>query len=80
LRARDDFRELIRDLDFPADPFARWGGPGPADGRLRARRRRGPGSPSPTGRLRASVGSTDASSDRSTSVSSDRGAQEERKV
>ncbi len=23
LRARDDFRELMRDLDFPADPFAR---------------------------------------------------------
>ncbi len=23
LRSRDDFRELIRDLDFPADPFAR---------------------------------------------------------
>jgi hypothetical protein len=23
LRARDDFLELIRDLDFPADPFAR---------------------------------------------------------
>ena len=23
LRARDDFRELMRDLNFPADPFAR---------------------------------------------------------
>ena len=23
LRARDDFRELMRDLDFPAEPFAR---------------------------------------------------------
>ena len=23
LRSRDDFRELMRNLEFPADPFAR---------------------------------------------------------
>ena len=28
LRGRDDFRLLLLDLAFPADPFARRGGPG----------------------------------------------------
>jgi hypothetical protein len=42
LQARDDFRLLTLDLDFPADPFARSGHPGPAEGRRRTRHRRGP--------------------------------------